>query len=78
MENHFEPYLYIAIQYSKNSVKFANNFLNDAKAISPENPIIFQEQACILYGEKQYMSEPFICLPLFFNFQKLINFLTEH
>uniref|UniRef100_A0A1I7X367 TPR_REGION domain-containing protein n=1 Tax=Heterorhabditis bacteriophora TaxID=37862 RepID=A0A1I7X367_HETBA len=56
LERHFEPLLYVAIQYCKSGVRLAEQFLNDAAALAPTNPIVVHEQGCLAYNNKDYLS----------------------
>lgn len=56
MEKNFEPSLYIAMQYCKSGVKLSKQFLHDGERLAPANPIVFQEQGCHAYNEKDFQS----------------------
>ncbi|CAD5228911.1 unnamed protein product [Bursaphelenchus okinawaensis] len=55
LEGNFEPLLYIALEHSfANSFKLAGEFMRDADAIEPNNPIVSHEEATIAYLQQNY------------------------
>lgn len=57
LEGHFEPLLYIAVEYAfANNYKLANDFMRDAEKEEPSNPVIFHEQAAVAYLQGDFTS----------------------
>ncbi|CAK5085406.1 unnamed protein product [Meloidogyne enterolobii] len=55
LEGHFEPLLYIAVEYCfGNNFKLANDFLHDAEMVAGSNAIVLHEQATAAFVEHNY------------------------
>lgn len=57
MEGHFEPLLYIAVEYCfANNYKLATDFMHDAEIVAGANAIVLHEQGTVAYMEHEFKS----------------------
>lgn len=57
LEGHFEPLLYIAVEYCfANNYKLATDFMHDAEIVAGANAIVLHEQGTVAYMEHEFKS----------------------
>jgi len=58
LEGHFEPLLYIAVEYCfANNYKLATDFMHDAEIVAGANAIVLHEQGTVAYMEHEFKSK---------------------
>jgi hypothetical protein len=59
LEGHFEPLLYIAMEYCHaNNFKLATDFLHDAETVAGANAVVLNEQGNVAFMEHDFKSAP--------------------